>query len=362
MTFETSYPKILEKLDQIDPVKYGWDRNFTHGSVTRLSPYISRGVLSTKQVFHFLLDKKYEFGKIQKFIQALAWRDYWQQIWVAKGDLINDDLKSTQENVTHRQMPAALLQANTGITVVDRKIYELYQTGYMHNHMRMYVAAIACNIGRSHWKTPARWMYYHLLDADWASNALSWQWVAGSNSHKKYIANQQNINKYFDSDQRGTFLDVSYAQLVSMPIPGILSETIVPELDVFLPKEREIFLDKELPTLIYNFYNLDPLWRSDMKANRVLLIEPSHFKQYPVSEPSMNFMFSLSENIPDIQVFVGEFSQLQQLSGGSNFIFKEHPLSAHYEGVMDHRDWMFDIQGYFKSFFAFWKQCVKSLE
>ena len=51
-------------------------------------------------------------------------------------------------------------------------------------------------------------MYYHLLDGDWASNALSWQWVAGSNANKKYYANQDNINKYFNSSQKQTFLDV----------------------------------------------------------------------------------------------------------------------------------------------------------
>jgi deoxyribodipyrimidine photo-lyase len=98
-------------------------------------------------------------------------------------------------------------------------VEELKQTGYMHNHLRMYVAAIACNIGHSHWHLPARWMYYHLLDADWASNALSWQWVAGSFSSKKYYANQENINKYCHTQQRNTFLDVSYEAYETMPTP-----------------------------------------------------------------------------------------------------------------------------------------------
>jgi deoxyribodipyrimidine photo-lyase len=60
----------------------------------------------------------------------------------------------------------------------------------------MYIASLACNVAQSQWRIPAKWMYYHLLDADWASNALSWQWVAGTNSNKKYFANQNNINKY----------------------------------------------------------------------------------------------------------------------------------------------------------------------
>ena len=83
----------------------------------------------------------------------------------------------------------------------------------MHNHLRMYVASIVCNVAQSHWINPARWMYYYLLDADWASNSLSWQWVAGSNSNKKYFANQDNINKYCLTTQKGTFLDLDYQKI-----------------------------------------------------------------------------------------------------------------------------------------------------
>lgn len=359
--FETNYSEILTRLDQVDPVKYGWTRNFSDGVVSRLSPYISRGVISTRQVFRFMLEKKYEFSKISKFIQELAWRDYWQQVWIVKGDLINEDLKSSQQNVAHHEIPQSLWTANTGIKMIDEKIKELYETGYMHNHMRMYVAAIACNIAQSHWNTPARWMYYHLLDADWASNALSWQWVAGSNSHKKYIANQENINKYFYSDQKDTFLDLSYDRLAHAPIPGILAETIKPVLETRLPTARPLNLDENMPVFIYNFYNLDPVWRGEEKANRILLLEPSHFKTYPVSEKTMNFILGLAENIPGMQIFVGEFRDLKDLAGEAEFFFKEHPLSKHYQGHQDPRDWMFDVQGYYPSFFAFWKRCLKTM-
>ena len=128
-------------------------------------------------------------------------------------------------------------RAQTGIEALDQALLEFYDTGYVHNHMRMYLASVACNIGQSHWKVPAQWMYYHLLDADWASNALSWQWVAGSNSHKKYYANQQNINRYFFSEQKNTFLDVPYEQFEHMEIPEVLAETEVPEWQTPLPEK-----------------------------------------------------------------------------------------------------------------------------
>ena len=81
---ETNYNEILKKLDQIKPLEYARNRNFIDGSVTRLSPYISRGVISTKQVLNYVLKKGFGSKKIEKFIQELAWRDYWQLILLEK--------------------------------------------------------------------------------------------------------------------------------------------------------------------------------------------------------------------------------------------------------------------------------------
>ena len=125
----------------------------------------------------------------------MAWRDYWQKKWQISGN-IDIDLKTKQHPVLKNKIPSSIIEHCSTITAIDKGIKELYETGYMHNHLRMYTAAICCNIGQYHWLKPAKWMYYHLLDGDWGSNALSWQWVAGTNSHKKYIANQENINKY----------------------------------------------------------------------------------------------------------------------------------------------------------------------
>ena len=66
-----------------------------------LSAYISRGVISTKFILKTLLDNNYNPAHIEKFIQELAWRDYWQQIWVSKGNLINSDLKHNQFPVSN---------------------------------------------------------------------------------------------------------------------------------------------------------------------------------------------------------------------------------------------------------------------
>ena len=230
------------------------------------------------------------------------------------------------------------------------------------NHLRMYTASICCNMGQSHWKTPAKWMYYHLLDGDWASNALSWQWVSGSNASKKYIANQENINKYFSSSQRNTYLDLPYPELANRDVPEELKVVADLAFTTVLPKPESLKIDIEKPTLVYNYYNLDPQWRKDEDVNRVFLLEPSVFEQYPVANHCIDFALELSQNIPNIQVFVGEFGQLQQETISSQIIFKEHPLNAGYIGIEDERDWMFSVKGYYRSFFAFWKKCQKEMK
>ncbi len=360
--FPTLYAAILDRIETLDPIKYGPTRNFIDGAVSYLSPYISRGVISTKQVFEKVIAQGYSLSAIEKFVQELAWRDYWQQVWIAKGTLIDDDLKQRQNGISNHEMPMGLLRAETGITAIDGAIRGFYESGYLHNHLRMYIASIACNVGQSHWKIPAQWMYYHLLDGDWASNALSWQWVAGSNSNKKYYANQENINKFCYTDQRDTFLDVGYEEFGTLEIPKSLLLTEVPKLKTPLPMQMlPLRIDPELPLLIYNYYNLDPLWKKEIQANRVVLLEPSFFQKYPVSQKAIDFMIALTKNIHKAQLYVGQFQDLIEQYPTTEIYYKEHPTNNHYQGIKESRDWMFEVEGYFPSFFGFWKKCKKQL-
>lgn len=361
VSFDTTRDAIQRRLESINPEKYGRSRNFIDGAVSYLSPYISRGVLSTRKVNQYLFDKGHDPRRCEKFIQELAWRDYWQLQWQVHGDNIDRDLKHTQADVAHGEIPTALTDPQTGIDAIDEAIVQFYKNGYLHNHVRMYVAAIACNIGKSHWRQPARWMYYHLLDGDWASNALSWQWVAGSNSNKKYVANQQNINKYCHTNQLGTFLDVPYAAFEDLPIPRELQKTHTPGLKTPLPDSNSLQLNRERDIAIYTYYNLDPDWRQSEDLERILLLEPSVFEQYPVSQKCIDFALGLAQNIKGLSVAVMEFDALTERAGDRKIYFKEHPLNRHFRGIEDERDWMTSVKGDFRSFFAYWKKAKKEL-
>ncbi|MFT4841694.1 MAG: deoxyribodipyrimidine photo-lyase [Candidatus Azotimanducaceae bacterium] len=361
MHFPTRHSDIQARLETIDPLAYGKTRNYIDGDVTYLSPYLSRGVLSTRQVFQSVLARGFDPKAVERFVQELCWRDYWQAVWRSKGSAINSDLRRPQPDVAHTGLPTNLQNANTGIAAIDQAINTLYQSGYAHNHLRMYIASLACRIAKCHWKIPAQWMYYHLLDADWASNALSWQWVAGANSTKTYIANQENINRFCHCDQRGTFLDQSYEAIETMQTPPALSELASPNFATALPQHEPLRIDQAHDTLIYNFYNMDPQWRTEQAANRILLLEPSIFKAYPVAQQSIQFMIDLGANVPGLQWFVGEFAELESQLENKRVFYKEHPLNR-YRGTEAPRDPIHHVDGYYPSFFSYWKACQRSLK
>ena len=363
--FPVDYQSILNRLERVDVVKYGKTRNFIFGKISYLSPYISRGVISLPFIKEYILNK---FSKEDAlpFIYELAWREYYQRTYFQIGDKVLEDIRHPQTDVLNYEVPEALVKHQTKILTIDEQIKTMYKTGYMHNHTRMYIASLACNIGKSHWLMPARWMYYNVLDGDIASNLLSWQWIAGTFSNKKYVANQDNLNYYTNSIQRMTFIDCTYEQLTQMNQPEVLRKTMVPELKLHIDRFKETYekpleLNYDLPLLLYNSYNLDPLWHKDLKANRILLLEPSHFKKFPVSDRVLEFIISLRINIPGIQVLIDDFENIPQLNQFKTVRYKKHPSVAHYSGISEKQEWLFPEvhEKFYNTFSGFWNICQK---
>ncbi len=187
-------------LARIQPDRYGFTRNHLNGSVSRLSMYIRHGVLSLAEVRDAALDKLREAFHGAKFITELAWREYWQRLYQHLGDGIWRDQEpyKTGFGAEHYvdSLPDDIASGNTGLACMDGFAAELHETGYLHNHARMWVAAYVVHWRRVKWQAGARWFLTHLLDGDPASNNLSWQWVASTFSHKPYFFNRDNLEKY----------------------------------------------------------------------------------------------------------------------------------------------------------------------
>lgn len=187
-------------LQQIDPSGYTKTRNFLAGKVTHLSPYIRYGVLSLAEVRDFALKKVQNKDDAEKLVQELGWRDYWQRLYAEKGDAIWKDQEDYKTGyaaeVYVAKLPADVEQGTTGMVCIDSFSRELRETGYLHNHARMWMAAYLVHWRHVNWQAGARWFLQHLLDGDPASNNLSWQWVASTFSHKPYFFNRENLEKH----------------------------------------------------------------------------------------------------------------------------------------------------------------------
>ncbi len=356
----TEIKAINESIVSFDAKKYSYTRNYVDGNISFLSPYISRGVISTKTIYNALKKRYNKFSEIEKYVQELAWRDYFQLIFEEK-DVTRNLKNENQSYISFDGFPIVFEQAKTGIKFIDDSILNLYKSGYMHNHVRMYVASLICNFSNSHFYNPSKWMYYHLLDGDIASNCLNWQWISGASRNNRYLFNQDNLNKYSKTNQKNTFIDISYEHIDKVQPPKDFDKLTIFNKQAELPVSDTFTLDNDKPLCVYNYYNLDPAWRSDIDCNRILLFEPSIFKKFPVGKKAIEFSLSLSKNIPNIKVFTGEFKDLVKEYTNKIF-YKQHPLNYNYHGTEDSRDWLTTIKGYYPSFFSFWKKAKKELK
>lgn len=218
------------QLAHIDPIAYARTRNHGDGKITRLSPYIHHGILSVSEVRNHALTQCSEPVQITKFIQELAWRDFWQRILTAHPQWAWEDVEPYKTGFTPQDyadvLPEDIANGKTGVACIDAFIHELTATGYLHNHARMYLASYVVHFRRIKWQIGAHWFLQHLLDGDVASNNLSWQWVASTFSHKPYIFNLENVDKYFNtlvdtSPLTNQPLHASYETLQAILFPNV---------------------------------------------------------------------------------------------------------------------------------------------
>lgn len=218
-TFTPTREAALAQLATVNPEAYARSRNFLEGAVTRLSPYLTHGLLSLREVYT-AVHARHPLEPQHKLVFELGWRAYYRHVWAHRGDGILQSLHAGlhPEAAYATTMPADVQEARTGIPAIDLAVRTLYATGYVHNHARMWLASYLVHLRKVHWRVGAQWMLGYLLDGDVASNSLSWQWVAGTGSVKPYLFNAENVAKYAPAPWHsfGTVLDTTYEALDAM--------------------------------------------------------------------------------------------------------------------------------------------------
>jgi deoxyribodipyrimidine photo-lyase len=214
--FEPTRAAAQARLAAVRPHEYARTRNHLDGAVTRLSPYITHGLLTLPQVLR-AVRQRHRIDAQHKFVYELGWREYFHHVWSHRGEAIFESLHEgvLPESAYRRELPEDLLQGRTGVRVIDQAVRRLYATGWLHNHARMWLASYAVHLRKLHWRSGADWMHAQLLDGDLASNHLSWQWVAGTGSHKPYLFNAENVARYAPAEWHspGSVVDATYESL-----------------------------------------------------------------------------------------------------------------------------------------------------
>ena len=194
---------LLDEFIKNKLLYYKSKRNFDFGSykknfVSALSPALSRRILTEKKIISRVSDQ-FSYGQVEKFIDEICWRTYWKgwlehrpKVWY---DYLSD-LSSLEDKKNNRNYINAV-KGQTDLECFDDWVGDLLEFGYLHNHTRMWFASIWIYYFRLPWQLGAEFFYQNLIDADPASNTLSWRWVAGLQTKgKKYITYQENIDRF----------------------------------------------------------------------------------------------------------------------------------------------------------------------
>jgi deoxyribodipyrimidine photo-lyase len=188
--------------------RYAAGRNYDQGpddraAVSLLSPYVRRRLVTEAELVRAALDH-HGPETADKFIQEVFWRGYWKgwlearpSVWRAYvAGLARDRAQVGGERRLAKALAAAE-EGRTGIACFDAWARELVETGYLHNHARMWFASIWIFTLDLPWRLGADFFLRHLLDGDPASNTLGWRWVAGLHTRgKHYVADAANIDRY----------------------------------------------------------------------------------------------------------------------------------------------------------------------
>ncbi|MFK7860527.1 MAG: FAD-binding domain-containing protein [Granulosicoccus sp.] len=350
--FLCSLQQIQERIDQIDPWAYDKTRNYLDGDVTWLSPFVTHGVISTRQIADRVLTG-HKAKSCYRLLFELGWREFFHRTWQLAGDKIFDDIRHPQTAVWSRELPNVLLKASTGIEVIDECLDILTSHGVMHNHARMWVAGLSCNMAGTYWQEPARWLHYHLLDGDLASNTLSWQWIAGTFSHKKYVANQDNINKYSRRKQSQSWLDIPYEEFDPFTPPSHLKPRGTADYSQTIPGMP--ITDLSGSVALRSIWQLDPGWQSAMEQH-IVFIDTELAERWPMSPLRWQFVEHWAKHC-QATIYHGTIHQLRSACTKASLTRAEYPACNEWPGDVVEREWLYPMpEKSFSSFSQYFKQ------
>ncbi len=150
-----------------------------------LSAHLHFGEISPATCWHATMDQG---GSVDVFLKELVWRDYAQNVIVQMPEYGAKNAREAFDNLPWRDLSDPAVQADfvawtkgrTGYPIVDAGMRQLWATGWMHNRVRMIAASFLIKHLLIDWREGEKWFWDTLVDADYGSNSVNWQWTAGT--------------------------------------------------------------------------------------------------------------------------------------------------------------------------------------
>jgi deoxyribodipyrimidine photo-lyase len=200
--------EALARLEAFLPLApaYGATRNHVvtgHENVSRLSPATRTRVLLEREILA-AARARHEPATIEKFEQEVWWRLYWKG-WLEQRPAIWTAYRQSLDHLEWSDRAREVIAGESGIAILDHFTRELIETGYLHNHARMWWASWWIHGEGLPWELGAHFFLQHLRDGDAASNTLSWRWVAGLHTRgKAYLVRRSNLERYVAPETLGS--------------------------------------------------------------------------------------------------------------------------------------------------------------
>ncbi len=221
---------------------------------SRLSPHLHFGELSPHQAWYVaqnpLQPVAPETGR-ERFLAELVWREFSYYLLYHWPTLPTDNFQAKFDRFAWQDKPALLTawqRGQTGFPIIDAGMRELWQTGYMHNRVRMLVGSFLVKNLLIDWRAGAAWFWDTLLDADLASNSASWQWVAGSGADAApYFRIFNPVTQGQKFDPEGYYVKRFCPELAKLPAKYIHSPWLAPDA---IRQAAGVTLDETYPAPI----------------------------------------------------------------------------------------------------------------
>ncbi len=149
---------------------------------SKLSPYLAFGEINVKDIFSDCLSIKNKSTGYRKYINEIGWREFAYHLINHFPTMKQKNLRSQFDNfpwIKNEKFLKRWKKGQTGYPIVDAGMRELYETGWMHNRLRMIVGSFLVKHLRIHWLEGEKYFQDSLLDYDPANNVAGWQWIAG---------------------------------------------------------------------------------------------------------------------------------------------------------------------------------------